>query len=100
LINFLNNSKELTDSFYGVYENCISTSEDIQVEKITSDQSSQVNFSCNTQLCAPDSQDYNITVNGKTILTAVNYPTERIIIDQGLNRKIRIFCNFNDHYIR
>ena len=44
--------------------------------------------SCDTESCAPNTYEYNVTYNGKKIETIVDYPIRRAI--QKLNSEHRV----------
>ena len=90
LINSLTILKEIQESFNGVYDVCCSNTKVYEVEKITIIGVDNQNLSCNTQLCAPETFDYNITCNGKTILTTIYFSTQRIILVNGLNQNNKL----------
>jgi hypothetical protein len=99
LINFLTIIKEIKASYDGVFDECVSNTRAYQVDKITIIGGGNPDFSCNTQLCTPQTFDYNITCNGKTILTTVYFSTQRAIIEKGLNQKGKLLYLY-EPYIR
>ncbi len=97
LHNFFNTS-EIKNISLGIFDVCVSNTKKYKVEKIIANDVYYTDFNCNQQICDSGTGDYNITCNGKTILTTVSFPTQRIILQNGMNKKLNNFY-LNEHYI-